>query len=213
MMRPAVLSLMMSLSMQAEIIDRTVATVGSQVVTRSDVIQHLRVQAFLDGAPLDLSPARQRQAVNRLVEQALIRHEVELSFYPPPDMADVDALVEKLRKPRLESDADFDRELRKYGITDEQLHQALQWQLTLLRFIEYRFRPGVQVSDADERAYYDRDFAPAARKQGGPVPAFEDVRDRIEKILVDRKVDEALDRWIEQARTQVTIHIHEEDFQ
>jgi hypothetical protein len=212
MIRVAVLMVILSMSAFAEIIDRTVATVGTGIVTESDVIQHLRVQAFLDGTPLDLSFGKQRQAVNRLVEQALVRREVELSFYTPPDMADVDALIEQLRKPRMESAADYERELQKYGITDEQLHQAIQWQLTLLRFIEYRFRPGIQVSEAEERAYYDQDFSPAAVKQSREVPPFEEVRDEIEKILTNRRVDEALNRWLEQAKTQVPIHIHEEDF-
>ncbi|MEO8658942.1 MAG: hypothetical protein ABI693_10750 [Bryobacteraceae bacterium] len=191
-----------------EIVDRIVATVGSSVVTRSDVLLHLRVRAFLDGAPLDLSAAEQRKAVDRLVEQALIRREVELSRYTPPDMADVDAMVDQMRKPRLESDSFYQGELVRYGITDEQLRQAVLWQLTLLRFVEYRFRPGVQVSDDEIKTYYGREAK--ATPEGKAPPPLDDVRDEIEKILAGQRVNEALNKWLEQARSQTPIKIIEE---
>ena len=197
---------------RGEIIDRIVATVGDNVVTQSDVILHLRVSAFLDGDTLDLSLRRQRQAVDRLVDQALIRREVEISRYSPPDMADVDAMLEQVRKPAMVADADYARALKKYGITDEQLRRALMWQLTLLRFINYRFRPGIQVSDADIRAWYERELAAKARSEGKKPPSLEDTRDEIEKVLTNQRVDEALNRWLEQARTQVKLYVREEVF-
>jgi peptidyl-prolyl cis-trans isomerase SurA len=193
---------------RAEIVDRIVATVGSSVVTRSDVLLHLRVRAFLDGVPLNLSLAEQRKAVERLVEQALIRREVELSRYPPPDQADVDEMVDQMRKPRLESDSFYQGELARYGITDEQLRQAMLWQLTLLRFVEYRFRPGVQVSDDEIKTYYGREAK--AAPEGNAPPPLDDVRDEIEKILIGQRVNEALNKWLEQARSQTPIKIIEE---
>lgn len=196
----------------AEIIDRIVATVGSSVVTESDVILHLRVRAFLDGDPLDLSLRLQRQAVDRLVDQALIRREVEISRYASPDMADVDAMLRDVRKPRMESDDSYARELAKYGITDEQLHQTLVWQLTLLRFIDYRFRPGIQVSEADIKEWYQQEVAARATAERKQPPALEDSRDAIEKILTNRRVDEALNRWLEQTRMQVPVTVREEVF-
>ena len=211
MRRRWVISLLAAaLAVQGEIIDRTVATVGTSVVTVSDVQLHLRILAFLDHQPADLSMSEQRKAVDRLVEQALIRREVELSRYTPPDMADVDTMVERLRKSPLEDDAVFQRELAIYGITDDQIRQALLWQLTLLRFIEYRFRPGVQVSDAEVNAYYQQEVK--AKAGDRTPPALDDVRDDIEKVLTSRRVDEALNHWLEQARAQVAIRIHEEDF-
>lgn len=214
-MRTPVVVLLVTLALGAaapgEIIDRTVAVVGAGVVTRSDVLLHLRVRAFLDGEPLDLSARQQRLALNRLIEQALIRREVELSRYVAPDMADVDSLVDRLRQPRLEKPEDYERELARYGISDEQVRQAVLWQLTLLRFIEYRFRPGVQVSEAEARAYYDKEFSPAARSKGQEVPPFEDARDSIESILTSTKVDESLNRWLEQAKTQVPIKLYKDD--
>lgn len=196
----------------AEIIDRIVATVGNSVVTESDVMLHLRVRAFLDGDPLDLSLRLQRQAVDRLVDQALIRREVELSRYTPPDMADVDAMLQEVRKPRMDSDAGYARELAKYGITDEQLHQTLVWQLTLLRFIDYRFRPGIQVSETDIKEWYQQELVAKAAAGGKQPPTLEDARDDIEKILTNHRVDEALNRWLEQTRTQVPVKIREEVF-
>lgn len=196
-----------------EIIDRIVATVGTSVVTQSDVVIHLRVRAFLDSDTLDLSLRQQRQAVDRLVDQALIRREVEISRYTPPDMADVDSMLQEIRRPAMASDADYARALAKYGITDDQLRQALLWQLTLLRFISYRFRPGIQVPDSDVRAWYEKELVAKARSEGKEPPSFEDTREEIEKILTNQRVDEAMNRWLEQARSQVQCQIREEVFQ
>ena len=37
------------------------------------------------------------------------------------------------------------QDLNQYGVTEDELHDALLWQLTVLRFIDERFRPGVMV--------------------------------------------------------------------
>ncbi len=54
--------------------------------------------------------------------------------------------------------------------------QRLWWQLTLLRFIDYRFRPGIQISDSDIDAYYQQQV-PKWREQGiDPIPSLDDSR-------------------------------------
>ncbi len=68
----------------AEIIDRIVITVGNQVITQSQVDDEIRVTAFLNHEKVDLSAAARKQAASRLIEQALIKREMDLSRYPLP---------------------------------------------------------------------------------------------------------------------------------
>ena len=64
---------------QAGILDRIAVTVGRQVITESDVDRDLRVAAFLDRKPIDLSGEQKRKAADRLVDQLLILQEAAFS--------------------------------------------------------------------------------------------------------------------------------------
>jgi hypothetical protein len=79
--------------------------------------------------------------------------------------------------------------------------------------IDFRFRPGVQVPPEDTREYYDQRIVPEWRKKSSdPAPSFEESRDQIEQILTEQRIDQALDRWLNQQRTQTEIRYHEEAF-
>ena len=68
----------------AEIIDRIAVSVGKSVITTSDIDRQIRVSAFLDGVKPDLSPANRSAIADRMVEQKLIRRELETSRFPVP---------------------------------------------------------------------------------------------------------------------------------
>ena len=60
---------------QPVVLDRIAVTVDKQVIAESDVIRFLRVAAFLDDKPLDLSPAARRHRGADLVDQTLMNME------------------------------------------------------------------------------------------------------------------------------------------
>ena len=90
--------------------------------------------------------------------------------------------------------------------TVDELTRRLWWQLTLLRFIDYRFRPGIQIPPADVQAYYRRQVSQWEQQGTKPIPTLEESRDQIEEILTQQRIDQALDQWIKDARNQVTIN-------
>src|ERR1700733_9579011 len=139
--------------LRAEIIDRIVITVGNQVITQSQVDDEVRVTAFLNREKLDLSADARKQAADRLIEQALIKREMDLSHYPLPELSDAGESLQSI-KAMYSSEAEFQSALDGYGISSDELTRRLWWQLTLLRFIDYRFRPGIQIPPADVQAYY-----------------------------------------------------------
>src|SRR5580704_7279910 len=62
-------------SVQAETLDRIAVSVGHEVITESEVILALRVAAFIDRKPMDLSGVAKRKSAERLVDQLLILRE------------------------------------------------------------------------------------------------------------------------------------------
>ena len=204
---------------RAEIIDRVAVLVGDRVITQSEMLLQMRVAAFLNGAPPNLDAANKRQAAERLIAQTLIRREMDLSRYPAPNLPEADAVLATLRKePRLAGDEKFAGELARYEVGEEDVRQQLLWQLTLLRFVEYRFRPAVAPSEQDLRGYYEKQFLPRWRKRNAPPgcplgpPSFDDSLLEIEKAVSDRMLDDALERWLKQARAQTRIRFREEVF-
>jgi hypothetical protein len=135
----------------AEIIDRIAVSVGNQVITASEVRREIRMTSFLNGSELDQGPESRRKTAERLIEQKLIRREMELGSYPSPDAAEADALLSQVRAQRFPTSEEYARALEKYGITEPDLKVHLRWQLTLLRFVEFRFRGpgGTDGSNAD----------------------------------------------------------------
>ena len=75
----------------ADIIDRIAITVGNQVITESQIDEELRITAFLNRDKLDVSDDARKQAANRLIDQALVKREMELSHYPFPQAVDAGA--------------------------------------------------------------------------------------------------------------------------
>ena len=188
----------------SEIIDRIAITVANQVITESQIDDEIRVTAFLNRDQLDLSASAKEQAAARLVEQALIKREMDLSRYPLPEVSDAGESLQSL-KAMYPSDKAFQDALQAYGITADELTRRLWWQLTLLRFIDYRFRPGIQIPPADVQAYYRQQVSEWQQKGIKPIPTLEESRDQIEEILTQKRIDQALDQWINDTEKQVTI--------
>jgi len=195
---------------RADLIDRIAVSVGSSVITTSDLDREIRVTAFLNGEQPNLTPEVKRATAERMVEQVLIRRELQTSRYPVPDAAEVEPAMADIRK-RLPTDAEYKAALEKYGITDADVRRALLWQRTLLMFIEVRFRPGIQVSDQEIQDYFTKVVEPAARTAhpGEPV-SLEDYRDQIESKLAGARVDHDVDAWLQEARKRTEIVYHQE---
>jgi peptidyl-prolyl cis-trans isomerase SurA len=200
--------------LSAEIVDRLAVTVASAVVTLEDVRTQVRVAALIDGQPLKLEPATLREAAERLVDQTIIRREMVLADYTPPEPAAASSLLAELKKTRFQdSDLLYRASLEAYRVSEPDLVAQLQWQVTLLRFIDSRFRPGIQVSPEDVLSYYEQKFIPDWRATStAPPPPAGQVRNRIELLLEQQQLDASVERWLNQARTQTVIRFREEAF-
>lgn len=182
---------------QAVIVDRVAVSIGRKVVTDAQVQEEVRLQSFIDSVPVDLSKDNKRKTADRLVDQFLVRRELEFTRFAPISDAEIAPVLKDL--------AARTSELSKYGITLDQLKRHIAWTLTMLRFIEFRFQPSVQITNAQLRQEY-------RRQQGDnpKLPPFEQVQPEIEKLVRQRLVDASLDRWLGEMRTQNEIIYHGE---
>jgi len=194
---------------RGEIIDRIAVSVGNQVITEGQIDQEIRLTAFLNHEKLNLSVDERKKATGRLIEQALVKRDMDLSRYPLPAPSEVNASLHDL-KLTYAPESRYQQTLQEYGIAEDALMRRLSWQLTLLRFVDYRFRPGIQIPEADVKTYYDQQLTSWKQQGIESLPTLEDSRAKIEEILTQERIDQALDAWLVETRKQVTINYLDE---
>jgi hypothetical protein len=190
--------------LHAVVVDRIAVIVDHQVITEAQLDEELRVTAFLNREPVKRDRQTKRAAANRLIEQLLVRHEMSLSKFPLPGTEQVNTLFNETTR-QWGGQAALDRELARYGLTEEILNEHLRFQLMMLKFVDFRFRPDVDVSESDIRKYYEQELVKWKQSHTTPPPALEESRSSIEKALSDQRVDYALSSWVEQARREANI--------
>jgi hypothetical protein len=190
---------------RAEVIDRLAIAVGHEVITELQLDEELRVTAMLNHKPVLRSLEERRAAADRLVEQLLIKREMQLSRYSLPDSTDIDKYYLQIEQANGGA-AELDKTLRESNLTPETLRSHLELQLTELKFIEVRFRPDVMVSDADVEAAYQRQAAawPEAHP-GQPQPSLEASREPLRQMLLEQRTDAALNTWLGESRKRVRV--------
>ena len=190
-----------------EIVDRVAIAVGNRVITTSDIERDIRVTSFLNGARIDLSPNAKRESADRLTDQLLIRQEFDNSGYEMPDPKEVDPMLEELKKTRFSGSVDLQAGLKQYGLTEQQLRDALLWQRAFLLFVDERFRPAIQVDEKEIAEYFAKQVAPKARDaRPGQEPTLDEFRSQIEEAIAGKRVDEELSKWLEGKRRTRILH-------
>jgi peptidyl-prolyl cis-trans isomerase SurA len=195
------------------VLDRVAVIVGKHVVKTSDIDRDLRLTTFLNREPLALNGAARRKAAERLIDQAVIRDEIATGGYQRATDAQASSMLAQIRQNQYGgSDPRFRQALNQYGITEAELQSQLLWQLTVLRFIEERFRPGVLVSDEEMRDYYNQHLAELRRKhpQGN---SFEALKPEIQSALEGERINQQFEMWLEGARKRAQIEYREAAFQ
>jgi peptidyl-prolyl cis-trans isomerase SurA len=211
-MKALLLVFFASLACRAEIIDRIAVTVGNAVITESEILREIRLTAFLNGEPLDFSPASKRKTAERLVEQRLIGNEITASLYPLPAAAATQEMLKQI-KDRFPNPASYQEELTRVGVTEDELKAHLARQLTTLSFLDFRFRPGIQIGDEEIEKYFGERLKPELKKaKPGDEFSLNDYRSQVQEALIGDRMDKASDAWLKQARERTRIEFRAEAF-
>ncbi|MGC8758533.1 MAG: hypothetical protein ACP5VC_01130 [Bryobacteraceae bacterium] len=213
--RIAILVLASALTAPAQpVLDRVAVAVGLDAITLSSILRHLRFRSVVSGAPVADTEANRREAASQLIDLLIVRRELELSRYTPPTMAETDQAIATFLEEMKWTRERLLAELARYGFTEEEFRREMQARLTITRFIDYRFAPGVQVTDEEVEQYYRSEFLPAFRREnpGAAAPELAAIRGRIEQILATRKVNAAMEDWLQQMRQTLRVRFFDEAF-
>jgi peptidyl-prolyl cis-trans isomerase SurA len=212
--RASLIALMAVLISPAEIIDRIAVKVGKRVITESALLLEIRLTAFLNGESADFSAANKRKAADRMVDQTLIRNEMDLSQYPMPGASETVPVLEQVKREHFPTESEYRAALARYGISEAEVQALLLRQIYTLRFIDTRFRPGVQTTEPEIREFYEKRFVPEwHNKSKGPVPSFDEAKTQVEQALIADRVDQLVETWLKEARARTHIEFMEKAFE
>jgi hypothetical protein len=194
-----------AVALRGEVIDRIAVTVDQQVITELQLDEELRVTAFLNHELVARNLDTRRAAADRLIQQLIVRREMEQRHFPQPTPDEIDKYLDQVRN-SVPVGEDFDEALRRYALTEAVLREHLAMQIATLQFIELRFRPDLEISSSDIENSYQREISRwKAEHPGERPPTLAESRESIERVLSNQRTDEALNTWLEERRKQASI--------
>ena len=210
-MRLVSLFLVMQLTASAVIIDRIAVIVGNSIIKDSDIQRDLRVTDLLNNEPVDLSLAARKKAASRLIDQVFIRREIFVGDYSRATPQEARQQLDRLQRERFKTQAAFDQALKRYGVSQADVTTQFQWQLTVLRFIDARFKPAVLVTDDEIEKYYLDHRAALEREYPGK--SADELRQQVRDIITGEKVNKQFFSWLDDQRNNINVAYREGDLQ
>ncbi len=208
-MRTYCLALMVCMaSASAEIVDRISVIIDGHIIKQSDIIKDIRLTGLLNHDTPSFGVSERKKALARLIDQALIRKELQAGLYSSPEPSEVDALLQQLKQ-SFGPNAAYRDALKSYGLSEEDLRNHLTWQLTVLRFINVRFASGGQIPEDEVSAYY-RQHLPDFRRAGKPKLDLESLRVEIEQAIAGERVNQQFFAWLDESEKKTPVTYNEE---
>jgi uncharacterized protein (DUF1697 family) len=199
-----------ALGQAQEVTDKIVATVNAgvrtDVITYSDLLWQLALQP---GTPLVNPTSDDLNRALRLVQdQRLILQESEKLPAIAATPEEIQQARDELGK-QFPSAADFQERLQRVGLTSEKLNEILEQRLRIEKYLDFRFRNFVVITQQDIADFYRDVYVPRlrARYPGRIVPTLEEASETIEKLLTERKVASDTDEFLDSVRERAEITI------
>jgi hypothetical protein len=194
-----------------QVVDQILTLVNEDIITRSDLLWSLAMDPKAPSPTGNVSSDLLRQKLDVMIEQRLIAQEARRVPAAAPTQ-------EEIAKRRTEliaqfpSEAAFRQRVEAVGLTPQKLDELIRDMIRIERFVDFRFRSFVFVTEQDIKKYYDEQLAPEIRKKGQIPPSLDDatadgktVRQRISEILKQEKINQEIDSWLISTRQRADI--------
>jgi hypothetical protein len=191
--------------------DQVIGVVNGDLILESDVTEERRFEAF---EPFTSPGAFSRErAISRLIDRTLILQQAKLQPEQVVTTAEAEAQLQMLRKDLpacknvCESDAGWDKFVTDHGFTMPELVQRWQQRMEILKFIEMRFRSGIEITPAQIKEYYDKNMLPEYAKVHAMPPKLAVISDRIQEVLLEQQVSSLLTDWLKSLKAEGSVRI------
>jgi len=194
-----IIVLLLPFALQADLVDRIVATVNTEVITASELNTAVEINLRFGNADKDRTDL-EATTLDGLINRRLLVQEAHRLAFVDVSEHELSAEVEKFAK-RFASDKEFSDFLEGLDITRQELARMLGEQLLVERFVEKKVGLFVRVSREDVQRYFNEH--PAAFKG----KHFQDVQKMILALLTEHKIGLQLDQYLAELRGKADIRI------
>jgi parvulin-like peptidyl-prolyl isomerase len=185
----------------ARIVDRIVARIEDDIILQSQVRELGAFQQLIEG-----HAESDDMLLEELIEQWVVQTEATASHFPQPAQSEVDREATRLRE-HFASPENYASRLNELGLSASQVRELLSRQIYVERYVDYKFRPSVQIEPADIDAYYKKELLPELAKKNQPAPDRASVEEQVRELLIQRGISDLTAKWLDDTKSRLKIGI------
>lgn len=187
-------------------IDQILTLVNDDIITRIDLLWSIAMDAQSPSPVGPVSSDILSRKLDVMIDERLISQEATRI----PTIEITEDQIDKKRTELIKtfpSEAQFRERVGSVGLTPQKIDELLKQRILIDRFVEFRFRSFVVVTEQEIKGYYDDILVPQVRAAGQVPPSLEtpQIRDTIIAILKAQKVEGEINRWLAAARQRADI--------
>lgn len=186
------------------VVDQILALVNEDVVTKTDLLWSIALDPKAPSPAGPVSSDLLKQKLEVMIDQRLVAQEA--TRVPSAEL-----IQEEVDKKRAElirsfkSEAEFRQRVESVGLTPDRIDDLIRERIVIDRFVDFRFRSFVLVTEPEIQKYYDETLAPRIRAAGQVPPPLAKVSDEINALLKQEKINQEIDRWLNTVRLRADI--------
>jgi hypothetical protein len=190
---------------QPQIVDAIVVRIEDDIITLSELRELAAYQQLLDGRSQSNEEIR-----SELIEQWVVNNEAKTTGFPLPAQTEVDREFSRVET-SFSSPAAYQQRLEAIGLTAAAVRRIITRQIYLARYLDYKFRSSIQLSDAAIADYYRDHLVPELKAKGQQAPLLTDVTEQIRELLIEQGVNERTAAWFDETKPRLKIELEPMD--
>lgn len=187
-------------------VDQILTLVNDEIITRTDLLWSIAIDPKAPSPAGPVGSDLLRQKLDVMIDERLIAQEA--SRVPTTEITQDE--IEKKRTEVIRgfpSEAQFRERAGSVGLTPSKIDDLIRQRILIDRFVDFRFRSFVLVTEQEIKRYYDEILVPQIRAAGQVAPPLEEpkVREGISANLKQEKINAEIDKWLTSARQRADV--------
>jgi parvulin-like peptidyl-prolyl isomerase len=187
------------------VVDHIVARIEGDIILESQLRELAAFQQLIEGRA-----ESDDKLLAELIEQWIVQTEADAAHFPDPAKSEVDREMGRLTT-QFGTSESYSARLKELGLSSEEVRELLRRQIYIERYLDYKFRPSVQIEPAAIDAYYHKELVPEMEKTNQPLPSPADVEEQIREVLVQRGISDLTAKWLDETKSRLKIELPPSD--
>lgn len=186
------------------VVDQILALVNEDVVTRTDLLWSIALDPKAPSPAGQVSSDLLKQKLDVMMDLRLVAQEA--TRVPSADLTQEEVDQKRTELIRtFKSEAEFRQRVESVGLTPDRIDDLVRERIAIDRFVDFRFRSFVLVTEPEIKKYYDETLAPRVRAAGQVPPPLDKVSEEIRTLLKEEKINTEIDRWLNTVRQRADV--------